>query len=135
MSEENVETFKRAIEAGSRLDVDALLATLDPEVEWHPAMSALLGGDATVYRGYEGVRNWLRGVDEALIEVDIELSEIRDLGDRVVGIGRLRARGRASGAETETPIGYVNDYKAGKAIRVRTYLDHQKALEAAGLSE
>jgi ketosteroid isomerase-like protein len=135
MSGENVETFKRGIEAGSRRDIDALLATLDPEVELHPGMSAALGGDATVFRGYEGVRRWMSGVDEALIEVNIELSEIRDLGDRVVAIGRLRGRGRASGAETEIPIGYVADFKAGKVIRLRTYLDHQEALEAAGQSE
>jgi ketosteroid isomerase-like protein len=29
----------------------------------------------------------------------------------------------------------VTDFKDGKAIRVRTYLDPNEALEAAGLSE
>jgi hypothetical protein len=31
MSEENVEAFKRALEAGNRRDFDALLEELDPE--------------------------------------------------------------------------------------------------------
>ena len=44
-------------------------------------------------------------------------------------------RGKGSGAETETPMGSVVDFQNGKVIRVRTYLDPNEALEAAGLSE
>ena len=65
----------------------------------------------------------------------MEFPEIRDLGDRIVAIGRLRARGRESGAETVTPIAYVVDYKDGKAIRSSVVLDPEEALEAAGLRE
>ena len=46
-----------------------------------------------------------RTIDEALADIRLELPEIRDLGDRLVAIGRLRARGKASGAETESPFG------------------------------
>ena len=41
----------------------------------------------------------------------------------------------ASGADTETPIAYLLDFKHGKATRVLTYLDPAEALEAAGLAE
>jgi ketosteroid isomerase-like protein len=75
----------------------------------------------------------MRDVDEALAEVRIECSKIHDLGDRIVVVGRLRARGRASGAETESPIAWVVDFKDGKATRMRDYLDPNEALEAAGL--
>ena len=40
----------------------------------------------------------------------------------------------ASGIETQLPFAYVVQYAHGKAIRVRAYLDHDEALEAAGLS-
>ena len=40
--------------------------------------------------------------EEAFAESHMEFPEIRDLGDRIVAIGRLRARGRESGAETVT---------------------------------
>ena len=66
-----------------------------------------------------------------LDEINVEYSEIRDLGDRVVGIGRIRIRGKASGATTESAVGVVSDLLDGKAIRVRTYLDPKEALEAA----
>jgi uncharacterized protein with GYD domain len=36
MSQENLETFKRGLDAYNRRDIDALLEELDPEVEWHP---------------------------------------------------------------------------------------------------
>ena len=135
MSQENVEVFKRGVEASNRRDVEAVLEELDPEVEWHPAMAALLGGKTTVFRGHEGVREMLRELDEAFAEIHMEFSEIRDLGERIVAIGRRRARGRVSGAETETPLCYVIEVKNGKAIRIQSYLDPREALEAAGLSE
>ena len=56
------------------------------------------------------------------------------MGDRIVGIGRIRTKGKQSGVVTEMALGTVTDMKNGKAIRVWTYLDPQEALEAAGLS-
>ncbi len=50
-------------------------------------------------------------------------------------IGHLRGRGNVSGADVESPIGYVVDFKNGKAVRYRDYFDPNKALFAAGLAE
>ena len=135
MSGENVETFKRAVEAANNRDLDALLKELHPEVKWHPAMSALLGGSETVFLGHNGIRSWFREATEALPETEFEFPDIRDLGDRVVALGRLRARGKVSGAETESPFAYVADLEDGTMVEVRAYRDHREALEAAGLSE
>jgi ketosteroid isomerase-like protein len=133
MSEENVEAFKRALEAGNRQDIDGLLAELDPDVEWHAALP-MLGGDA-VYRGHGGVREFLLDVWEVIADTEFDFPEIRDAGDQVVGLGHFRGRGKGSGVETETPFAYVAEFRAGKAIRVRAYLDPNEALEAAGLRE
>ena len=133
MSQENVEVFKRGWDAGERRDVEGLLALLDVEVEWHAALP-MLGGDA-VYRGHDGVRAFLSEVWDVLGDTSFEFWEIRDAGDRVVALGRFSGRGEASGVATETPFAYVVDVKNGKVIRVRSYLDHREALEAAGLSE
>ena len=135
MTEENVEAVKRAVDAYNRQDVEGVLAECDPEVEWHPAVLIHFEGEARVSRGHEGVREMLGDVFEAFAEIHTEYSEIRDLGDRIVAIGRFRARGRESGAEIELHVGSVTDFRDGKAIRVSTYLDHNEALEAAGLSE
>ena len=135
MSRENVEVFKRAFDAINRRDAEGLLAELDPEVEWHSAILMAMGGKQTVYRGHEGVREWLRDLYETLSEFHAEYPDIRDLGDRTVAIGRIRARGTASEAELESPHGTVVEFKNGKATQVRTYLDPKDALEATGLRE
>ncbi len=135
MSQENVDQAHRAADAYGRRDIDAILEELDPEVEWHSALSTVLSGEATVYKGHDGVREWFRELDDAFDEIHVEYSEIRELGDRVVAIGRIRTRGRESGAETKSPLAAVSDLRNGKAVRVRTYLDPKEALEAAGLEE
>jgi hypothetical protein len=92
MSQENVGAFKGAIEAANHQDVEAFLAHCDPEVEWpRPAILMSLGGEAKVYRGHEGVREVLEDVFEAFAELHLEISEIRDLEDRIVAIGRASA--------------------------------------------
>jgi hypothetical protein len=48
MSQENVEIFKRAIEAWNRDDFDAWIDQYDPEVEWFTLVE--------VYRGHGGAR-------------------------------------------------------------------------------
>jgi ketosteroid isomerase-like protein len=136
MSQENVERFKRATAAANRRDVEGFLEYVDPDVEWpRPAILVALGGDAKVYRGHEGIREVLRDVYDAFAEIDVEYSQIRDLDDRIVAIGRFRARGKESGAQIESAWGAVAEIKNGKAIRIRSYLDPNDALEAAGLSE
>jgi ketosteroid isomerase-like protein len=81
MSQANVEAFERGLEAGNRGDVDTLLEVLDTEAAWHSALHALLGGEATLYRGHDGIREMLRDLYDAFDEIRIEVSEIRDMGD------------------------------------------------------
>ena len=135
MSQENIEALKRGADALDRGDIEAMLEECDPEVEWHPALLTQLTGAAAVYRGYEGVRDMVRDTFDVFTEVHTEYTEIRDLGDRTLAIGRARTRGRESGAEAESPIASVVDFRNGKALRVWTYLDPEEAIEAAGLSE
>ena len=135
MSQENVDAWRRAVDAYNRRDTERAVEIFDPDVEWRPTFQRLLGGDTAVYRGRHGVREFLQDLDETFVEIRIEISEIRDLGDRIVAIGHIRMRGRESGAEVESPIAYVAQYRNGKVIRLDDYLDHQQALEAAGLSE
>jgi ketosteroid isomerase-like protein len=135
MSPEDLEAFKRGAEAFNRRDVEGVLEVLDPDVEWHDVFTVMLGGEATIVRGHEGVRELIRDQDEVFAEFDAEYSEIRDLGQRLVAIGVIRTCGRGSGAETRSPLGTVVDFKNGKVILLRTFLDTRKALEAAGLSE
>jgi ketosteroid isomerase-like protein len=136
MSQENVEAFNRALEAGNRRDLDAMMRELHAEVEWHAGFASQLTGEATVYRGSEGVREGLmRDIFASFDELRFESSEIRDLGDRVLSIGFMHARGTESGVEIESPWAYLVRFEDGKAIWIGAYTDVGQALEAAGLSE
>ena len=135
MSTENVEAFKRGLEAGNRGDIDGLLDELHPEIEWHSALHALMGGQQTVFQGHEGVRRMIGDLYDTFAEVRIEMSEFRDLGHGLLALGSTRTRGKASGVETETPLALVTEIRNGKTISIRAYLDRDEALEAAGLSE
>ena len=135
MSQENVKVFKRAFDAINRRDAEALLSELDPEVEWHAAILIAMGGKQTVYRGHEGVREWLRDLYETLSEFQAEYPDVRDLGDRTVAIGHVYARGTASEVEIESAHATVVEFKNGKGIRIQTFLDPKDAFEAVGLSQ
>ena len=132
MSEENVEAYKRAVEAANRRDLEALLEDLDPEVEWYPQV---VGLGSEVYRGAEGIRELFADMEETIPDAFFEVFEIRDLGDRLLSFGRLRAHGSESGAPTEVPFSQLIHFRDGKATVLRTFLDPKEALEAAGLEE
>jgi ketosteroid isomerase-like protein len=133
MSGENVEAFKRGVDAYNRRDVEALLEELHPRIEWRPLLPVLLGGEAVVYRGHESARQGIRELEEAFTELRAEPVEFRDLGERVIAIGHLHGRGKESGIVTESPIVWSVDFEDGKVIRIREYLDPDEALEDAGL--
>ena len=134
MSQENIDAFQRAIDHLERRDVEAILEEIDLEVEWRPAFTALLGGETTVYRGHERVREVVQQFWDVFSEAHFDVSEIRDLGDQLLAIGTMRVRGAASGVETESPWAYVVRFQHGKAISIRVYTDPAEALEAAGVS-
>ena len=131
-----MEAIRRASDAYNRGDIDAVLEELDPEVEWHPLLQVLLGGEATVYRGHEGVRELYRDLDEAFTELQAEQSKFRDLGEQVVAMGHFRGRGRESGASTETAIclvGRVQTRQGGPDSRIPRPGRSPRSRRAAGV--
>lgn len=134
MAQDNVERFRRAAAAYNRRDLDAFLEAFDPAAETHPLTLAAFGRETTVYRGHDGIRQFVREVEEVLPGIQVEVLEARDLGERVVAGGRLRARGRESGAEIESPVGWLIEFEDGRIIRMSDYLSFAEALAAAGLS-
>jgi ketosteroid isomerase-like protein len=128
---ENADLLKRAVDAYNRRDVDGLLETLAPDVEWIPALPGSVGESAPVYRGEDGVRQMMADLHEVLDVIHFDVKETRDLGDTVVAIGTMRTRGKVSGIETEEAYANVGRIRDGKGIRIRGYLDVDEALSDA----
>ena len=136
MSQENVESVQRAVEAWNADDLDAFLAELDADVEWHPAIQPGLEGKATTYRGHEGARTvWGEDRGEAWERLTNRPEELRDLGESVLALGHLDLTARTTGIAFSQEVGEVFDFRAGKIVRIRDFLTHAEALETAGLSE
>jgi ketosteroid isomerase-like protein len=134
MSKENVEKVRRSLDAWNRGDVDSWLQSPHPEIEFISGIAREVEGDETVWRGPAELRRFW---DEwhSLWNLSIEVSEIRDLGDTVVALGRFQTRGKASGVELESPVAYVFEFDGGLTRKVRAYLNPTEALQAVGLSE
>jgi hypothetical protein len=64
-----------------------------------------------------------------------EPDELRDLGDRLLVIGRIRTSGASSGAATDSDFANVFTLSAGRVISEHVYFNRAEALEAVGLSE
>jgi ketosteroid isomerase-like protein len=133
MSQENVEVCKRAFTVFERLDVESGLDHVDPEVVFQSAIVS--GAEGKTFRGYDGLRQWAAESEAAFDDLQTVPEEFRDLGDDVLVLGRVSARGRASGVAVESPAAFLCTLRDGKLVHVRGYLDWNAALEAAGLSE
>jgi ketosteroid isomerase-like protein len=136
MSQENLETLQRAQEAWNAEDLDAWLAELDPEAEWHTALEQALEGRGSTYRGHQGLRRaWGEYRSEAWGGLTNQIQEVRDLGDSVLVLGHLDVSGRTSGVEFSQELGQLVTFRGGKIVRTQDFLTHAEALQAAGLRE
>ena len=132
MSQENVNTVLTFHSAFNQGDMDRYFAFFDPEIEFHDRPGFPGPG---VHRGLEAVRRHVEDYREAWVEPRVETEEIRSVGDRVVTRITYTGVGKSSGARTATPASGIFDFREGRILRIRQFVDHADALEAAGLSE
>lgn len=133
MAATNAELLQRWFEATARRDVEAILEIAHPEIEYVPIMAALEG---RVYRGHEGIRQWLEELFAHWEVFEPIGEEFQDRGDTVIGFGRWHARGRHSGAELkDQQATWVVQFRDGRMIRLRTYTTRAEALEELGLED
>jgi len=132
MARENVEIAMRAIDAFNRVDIELFIALTTADFEWSPSMVAIEG---RIFRGSEGVRAYFASLSNAWKEFLIVPGTFRDVGDVVIMLGGLKGRGRNSDVVVDSSLGMVIELRGLKISRVRGFLDHAEALQAAGLTE
>ena len=136
MSQENVEIVRSIYDAVARRDDVTPFEVYAEDIvfDLSKARRAALNPQP-VYHGHEGVRQGWRDLLSVFGEVDFEVEELIDAGDRVLAAIREREVGRASGVPVETTHLAVWTLADGKVIRMQVLDDRQEALKAAGLSE
>ena len=130
MSEENVEALRRAYAALNRGDIEGLLASVHPDVEFR---SLVAEAEGETYRGHDGVRRWWKEVVVPLGGLNGEPEEVRGLGDAV--IARVLGTYRPRGVEVRQTVWHVVRFRDGMATWWQFFRTEQEALEGAALSE
>jgi ketosteroid isomerase-like protein len=136
MSQENVETVRRAFEEFSRGGWEPLMGTYwPPDIVWDMTPTGIPG--LGTYQGYDELRaffeDWFGTFP--FEEWEQELEKVIDCGDRVVALTRQHGHGSASGAIAELEYAQIITVHEGQIVRTEVYLDRERALEAAGPSE
>ena len=130
MSQENVETVRRAIVAINARDIDAYLACCSETVE------LLLPVVGSQFSGADGIRRFFTDIEDIGPDFRIEVQRVQAIGDSTaIAFLRVGATGRASGIVTGAESANVYDFIEGKISRVRIFLDRTEALKAVGLEE
>jgi hypothetical protein len=133
MSQEHLDVMSRWAEAWNRTDLDAFSATFDDDAELITDPSWMEAGP---FKGRAAIRAWFEGLKESWNEGDaVVLTELFEAGEQVVARFDWQVRGRASGIDAVLDATSVNIIRRGRIVRQQWFFDHDKALEAAGLSE
>jgi ketosteroid isomerase-like protein len=131
---DSLELVRQSLEAFNERDVDGILETLSPNVEF-----LLLGGGFAAFfgerlHGRVGARRFFEAFFETFPEGPIEFDRVEPLEDgRVLTLARMTQVGAASGASAAIAWGQVYEFGAGLITRMENHYDPQEALRAVGL--
>jgi ketosteroid isomerase-like protein len=126
----NADVVRSMFAAFADRDLEAMLALLDPAVEFLPVTANLTTGGVP-YRGHAGIAQYMEDVADVWPRLRLYPDEFRELENGVVvALGRVVARG--GGMILDRPTGWVIKMRGGKIVWMRVYGTPQEALDAAG---
>jgi ketosteroid isomerase-like protein len=133
MSEQNVALVRQTFEAFKEGGFEAMLPFFPADLEWHPAPGWV---EDVIYHGYEGARRMSAIWTDNFEGLQLELKEIRDIGERVLVLAEATGRAREGGMPISQPYGAVySGFADCKIAKVQFFFTWQEALETVGLSE
>jgi uncharacterized protein len=125
----NDEEVVRAIwNAWERGDVPAMFELIDPEVVVTQFPEQI---DVRDYHGHEGTREVMADWIGTWDDYEIELLDLREVGEAVIATLHQRGRGKASGVAMQGDVWFVWRVRDGKVVRWQMFSSEAEALEAA----
>jgi ketosteroid isomerase-like protein len=131
VEQDNVDRAQRVYAAWNAHDWDSVVAEVAPEHELH--LTGLLPGLKPVYRGREGMLEFLQSFDAIWRDLKVDVERIEDAGDRVVGLVRIRGTATGSGVPVSIEYAHIFHLEEGLAVRTEGYRTWREALDAAGI--
>jgi ketosteroid isomerase-like protein len=112
---------------------EALGNAYSPQVELKTLPSGLGIGLNTVYRGLDGLVEYLRGWLEPFSEYQVQNLDYIEAGDCVLVPSRQWGVGGGSGAQVEIDLTTLFELSDGRIVRAEQYDTLEDALQAAEL--
>ena len=131
MSDERIELARTSVEAWGQRDAEWFIANTTPDFAFFPAIVTGVEGQGSSVRGAEGIRQFFSDLDEPWESFRVDAEEYREIGEQVVCVSRLRAKGRGSGVELDQQVAMALWFRDGKLARAQSFLDLESAIEAA----
>jgi ketosteroid isomerase-like protein len=123
MSEQDVETVRKAYDDFNSGNIDAVLAIQDPNVEWNEPG----GGNAPsgIFNGPDAVRDEVfASVQQNFDEFQCIADEVHEDDGRIVATGRFTGKNK-SGAELNATFTHNYEMKDGKITRFTHDVDRE----------
>lgn|SRR5512133_151440 len=133
MSRENVELVRKSIAAWNQRDRETLMSYTTADVEWEAGGPAAV--EQPLYSGRDELARGTEALWETWEEFRLQETEVRDLGETVLWIGRMQLKGGASHVELDQEFAIRFSVRDGEIARGKGFLSWQEALEAARLSK
>jgi|tagenome__1003787_1003787.scaffolds.fasta_scaffold20683022_1 ketosteroid isomerase-like protein len=128
--------------AAAYMDFNARYGELaDPEAmrtyheRWYDPESEIRNVDGwpveASYEGFEGYRRWYAENYATYDDVRFDVESVQPVADRVVALARVSGRLKGEETRLEVQVGVTYEMRGGRIWRVRLYLGHDRALQAA----
>jgi ketosteroid isomerase-like protein len=123
MAQDHIQTIKAWYAAFISRDIPAMVAHLDPQVEWNSAENFIYS-DHSPYIGTEAVKTGIYDrLGEDWSEFSMSADEILGAGNLVIARGRFRGTFNANGATVDAQFVQVFQFEGDKIVKVQMYTD------------
>ena len=119
---------RRAFDAFTRRDVDAVLELVSPDVLFN-APTAQRAHSGEPYRGRDGMRQYFDDVATVWRELRVIPQSFRSEGGRILAVGRVYGRDH-EGSVVDSPAGWVWEARGGLLVYGRVYERPEDAVRA-----
>ena len=133
MPQDNVARAQEVYEAWNAHDWDRVVAETDPEHELH--LTGLLPGLRPVYKGKDGMREFLETVIAVWKDLRVDVERVEGVDDDVVALIRICGTATGSGVPVSIEYAHVFHLEGDRAIRTDGYRNWADALAAVGLDD
>jgi ketosteroid isomerase-like protein len=120
--------LRAAYEGFGRRDIEAVLAVMDPEIQWDASDALAHTG---LYQGHAGVTEYIQSLSGAWQEFHLNPEQFTESNDgaHVMVLGNVKGKLAPDGQDVEARFAHVLELNdEGKVARLKVCLDREAAL-------